>query len=128
MKAISPEHTKGNYGVPVDIQTVHMHRHFYIHLPRLGLKSILEQPGNRFQWSAIIMLVQAALITPVVSVIILSTGNWQPLWFAAPASVYASFVPILSGQELRWIKLVFFISCMTSVLIMIAAVIHGLIV
>lgn len=128
MKAISPEHTKGNYGVPVDIQTVHVHRHFYIHLPRLGIKSILEQQGNRFQWSAIIMLVQAVLITPVVSIIILSTGNWLPLWFAATASVYASFIPILSGQELRWIKLVFFISCMTSLFTIVAAIVHSLIV
>lgn len=128
MKAISPEHTKGNYGLPVDIETVHVHRHFYIHLPRVDIKSILEKPGNRFQWTAVIMLVEAILITPVVSIIILSTGNWQPLWFAAAASVYASFVPILSGQELRWIKLVFFISCMASLLIMVAAVIHGLIV
>lgn len=126
MKAISPYHTKGNYGISVDIGRVH--RHFYIHLPRLGIKSLLEQTGKRFQWSAIIMLVQAIFITPVVSIIILSTGNWPPLWFAATASVYASFVPILSGQELRVVKLVFFISCMASLLTIVTAIVHSLIV
>src|SRR5688572_19329783 len=102
MKAISADYKLNNYTDAVGLKTMHPRRNFHIEIPSLNIKRILARPGNRFKWVAVTMLVQSILITPIVSIIILSTGNWSPLWFAVTASMYASFIPSLSGQELKW--------------------------
>lgn len=121
MKTVSADYAKTNYTVPVDVHTMHRH---YIHLPSVSIRKVIAKPGNRFLWMGVVMLAQSILITPFVSVIILYTGNWIPLWFAAAASTYATFIPCLSGQNLNWIKTIFFINCLVNVFIIVGAVLH----
>ena len=81
----------------------------------------------RFKWMGISMGLQAMIITPLVSVIILFTGNWTPLWFAATASMYSVFLPSLSGQSIRWIMEVFFANIVFSLLLIAMAIFHGIV-
>lgn len=129
MKTISAGTIKTSFPLPVEAETIRRRRHFYIHIPGIpAARKVLAKEYNRFQWMAVIMLVQSILVASIVSVTILSTGNWKPLWFAAAACIYAAFLPCLSGQDLKWIKLVFFISCLLSGLIIVAAVLRSFIV
>ncbi|MGZ5191269.1 MAG: hypothetical protein ACXWCZ_09640 [Flavisolibacter sp.] len=106
MKTASAYSRQNNYTVAVDLKSMHHNWKFHIEIPSLNLKGILVKPGKRFKWVAVTMLIQSIFITPIISIIIFSTGNWPPLWFAATASMYATFIPSLSGQELKWIKTV----------------------
>lgn len=124
MKTISAGYYKTNHTLPVDLRTLHQHHYFSLEPVISFIKNVLAANENRFQWIAVTMLVQSIFITPIISVIILSTGNWTPLWFVTAASVYATFIPSLSGQPLKTIKAVFMINCVVSVFIVITAVVH----
>jgi hypothetical protein len=126
MKTISAGFHKTNHTIPVDLRTIH--HHYFSFEPVISyIKEILANNDNRFQWMAITMLVQAIFITSIISIIILSTGNWTPLWFVTAASVYTTFIPSLSGQPLKIIKTVFMINCVVSLLIVLTAVVHSFI-
>lgn len=126
MKTASADYSKSNYTIPIDLRS-HPYHHVHIHLPALNIKRILRRTDNQLKWVAVTMLVQSIIITPLISVIILSTGNWMPLWFLATASMYATFIPSLSGQKVRWVKIVFLVNCFVSILIIVAAFAHSLI-
>lgn len=127
MKIISAGYHKTSHTIPVDLKSFRPHRHVSFDTVISYVKKILAKTDNRFQWVVITMLVQGVLLTPIISVIILSTGNWQPLWFVTAASVYATFIPSLTGQKLKTIKAVFMINCLVSLLIILTAVVHSFI-
>lgn len=127
MKTIPAGYHETNHTLPVDLRTIHNHHYFSLEPVVSYIKRTLAKNDNRFQWAAITMLVQAIFITPIISIIILSTGNWTPLWFVTAASVNATFIPSLSGQPLKTIKIVFVINCMVSLVIVLAAIVHSFI-
>jgi hypothetical protein len=127
MKTISADYRRTNHTIPVDLRTFHPRRHFSFEPIVAYIKKVLGKTDNHFQWIAITMLVQAVFITPIISVIILSTGNWTPLWFVTAACVYATFIPSLSGKPIKTIKAVFMINCMVSLVIVLAAIVHSFI-
>lgn len=127
MKTISPGFTRTNHTIPVHVRTFHPHRYFSLEPVVSYVKESLAKTEKHFQWMAITMLVQAVLITPIISIVILSTGNWHPLWFIATASLFAVFIPSLSGLSLKAIKSVFMINCLVSLLIILTAIVHSII-
>lgn len=127
MKTISAGYHKTNHTIPVDLRTIHHHHYFSFEPIVSYIRGILAKNENRFQWLTTTMLVQAIFLTPIISIVILSTGNWTPLWFVTAASVYATFIPSLSGQPLKTIKAVFMINCVVSLFIIITAIVHSFI-
>ncbi len=79
---------------------------------------------NRFKWPALAMATQAFLITPLLSFIVIFTGNWVILWIAVTASMYATFIPILAGLSVRQVLQVYFINLAVSMVIIVIAVLH----
>jgi hypothetical protein len=128
MKTISTGFNRTNHTIPVHVRTFHPHRHISFEPAVSYIKKLLAKTGNHFQWMAITMLVQAIFITPIISIVILSTGNWTPLWFVTAASVFATFIPTLTGQPLKTIKSVFMINCLVSLLIILTAIVHSIII
>lgn len=127
MKTISTGFNRTNHTIPVHVRTFHPHRHISFEPAVSYIRKLLAKTGNHFQWMAITMLVQVVLITPIISIVILSTGNWHPLWFIATASLFAVFIPSLSGLSLKTIKSVFMVNCLVSLLIILTAIVHSII-
>lgn len=127
MKTISTGFNRTNHTIPVPIRTFYPHRYLSFQPVVSFVRASLAKTERHFQWMAITMLVQVVLITPINSIVILSTGNWHPLWFIATASLFAVFVPSLSGLSLKTIKSVFMINCLVSLLIILTAIIHSII-
>lgn len=78
---------------------------------------------TRFKWPGIAMVAQAFIITPLVAVIILFTGNHIPFWFLATASMYSTFIPVLAGLPVRTVMITFFVNLLISVLMIISLLI-----
>ena len=78
---------------------------------------------TRFKWPGIAMVAQSFIITPMVAVIILFTGNHIPFWFLATASMYSTFIPVLAGLQVRTVMVTFFVNLVISVLMIVSLLI-----
>lgn len=126
-KSISAGFTGIGPAVPVKLPGIHPHPKLFVERIADYLE-VLARGRDHFRWVAFTMILQAAIVTPLVCVVILSTGHWTPLWFAATASMYASFIPALAGLQVKWVRFVFLVNCIVSVLIVLTAVLHSIIV
>ncbi len=86
-----------------------------------------DRGENRFKWIGISMMTQSVIITPIVGLVIIQTGNYPMFWFLATAAMYLTFIPSLSGAAIRTIIKTFFTSIILNIAIAVSAVIvHSL--
>lgn len=123
---VSTPYKTQRYNIPMEVIPSPKYSGSLLH--RLELYINTQVAGqNRFKWTAVSMLFHGLIITPVVAAVILYTGAWAPLWFFVTASVYATFIPSLTGLPVKWIMSVFFINIGVNLMIIAAALLHAVI-
>ncbi|HWC53742.1 MAG TPA: hypothetical protein VG676_09175 [Chitinophagaceae bacterium] len=80
-----------------------------------------DRGENRFKWIGISMIAQSVLITPLVGLVIILTGNYPAFWFFATAAMYLTFIPSLSGATTKAIMKTFFSSIILNIAIIVSA-------
>lgn len=80
-----------------------------------------ERSENRLKWVGISMVLQSIIITPIVGLIILRTGNSSVLWALACAAIYLTFIPTLSGLSVKILLKTFITSLLVNVAIALTA-------
>ncbi|MGN6801999.1 MAG: hypothetical protein ACTHJN_08845 [Ginsengibacter sp.] len=92
----------------------------------LKVQNYIEQQTRgefHFKWLVISMILQAAIITPLVGFVILQTGNYLVFWLLATFTMYLTFVPSLSGYSTGTIIKTFFTTLALNAAIILAAVV-----
>jgi hypothetical protein len=92
----------------------------------LKVQNYIEQQTRgefHFKWLVISMILQAAIITPLVGFVISQTGNYLVFWLLATFTMYLTFVPSLSGYSTGVIIKTFFSTLALNIAIILAAVV-----
>jgi hypothetical protein len=77
---------------------------------------------NRFKWVGTSMIVESVIITPLVALVIMQTGNHPVFWVFCTAAMYLTFIPGLSGLSVKTLLRTFFASIIVSLTTIVAAV------
>lgn len=91
----------------------------------LKVQNYIEQQKRgefHFKWLVISMILQAAIITPLVGFVILQTGNYLVFWLLATFTMYLTFVPSLAGFSTGTIIKTFFTTLTLNFAIILAAI------
>ena len=90
-----------------------------------GLRQYLnkeDKSETRFKWVAISMVLQAVIITPIVGIVIINTGNALFLWGLCAAAMYLTFVPSIAGLRVKSVLSTFLISVAINITIVLFAI------
>jgi len=68
------------------------------------------------------MVIQAALITPIVGLIIILTGNHLLFWGLYTSIMYLTFIPGLTGASVKAVLSTFIVSIMMCITIIVSAI------
>ena len=69
------------------------------------------------------MMTQCLIITPLVGLGIMQTGNYLFFWLFAVATMYATFIPSLAGLSTKTIIKTFFTTVNLNLAIIISAIV-----
>ena len=81
-----------------------------------------DQREEHFKWVGISMLIQAGILTPIVGLVILSTGNYLFFWSLNALAMYITFIPSLAGVSVKIILSTFLISIVFCMAIIVSAI------
>ncbi|HEY8658456.1 MAG TPA: hypothetical protein VIL78_05440 [Hanamia sp.] len=81
-----------------------------------------DQREEHFKWVGISMLIQAGILTPIVGLVILFTGNYLFFWSLNALAMYLTFIPSLAGVSVKIILSTFLISIVFCMAIIVSAI------